>query len=153
VRSPKFQLPSFLPPSVTQAAYVRWLERKAKTHVVRDRKRTDRVVAVSSYKSLIHTAVTKSGGVDWYTGEMLSWDKISSYDNHESKRGRTVYKAGFALLPTVDHVATDAGWDFVICGWATNDAKGDLSLPEFLEKCRRVLAWHARDLVGMDVDA
>ena len=52
-----------------------------------------------------------------------------------------VYKAGFAMLPTVDHVARpDGRWDFVICAWRTNDAKNDLSHYEFIDLCRRVIA-------------
>lgn len=50
-------------------------------------------------------------------------------------------KAQFALLPSVDHVgagATEAS--FRLCPWRTNDAKNDLSVVEFVEICRRVVA-------------
>jgi len=36
-----------------------------------------------------HTAVIESEGVDFYTGERLAWEQISTYRNEESKkRGR-----------------------------------------------------------------
>lgn len=98
------------------------------------------------YKEQIHAAVRQSEGLDWYTGEPLTWEKISTYDNDASKADRSLYKAGFALLPTVDHVLRlDGAYDFVICGWRTNAAKHDLSLQEFLQLCRLVIARHGRE--------
>jgi len=82
-------------------------------------------------------------GTDWYTGEQLEWEKIGTYSNEESRANRSRYKAGLALLPTVDHVlGEDNVYDFVICGWRTNDAKNDLNLKEFLDVCRKVVARH-----------
>jgi hypothetical protein len=82
--------------------------------------------------------VCLSIGTDEYTGEQLAWNLISTYNNDESKQGRRAYKARFALLPTVDHVGDGTGAaDFKICGWRTNDAKGDLSLEEFVALCSR----------------
>jgi hypothetical protein len=136
-----FDLPIFLDDVVTREAYVRWLQRKAAAHVRRDRKRGNRSASVSEYKRAIHGAVCASKGGDAYTGEELDWELISKYDNDESKQGRCAYKAKFALLPTVDHVGDGTGpADFRICSWRTNDAKGDLSLEEFVELCARVLA-------------
>ena len=90
----------------------------------------------------IHRAVVHCNGRDSYTGEDLRWDLISTYDNEKSKAGRREYKAGFALLPTVDHVGDGLGpADFKICGWRTNDAKNDLSYSEFVEVCRRVVVY------------
>lgn len=136
-----FDLPSFLDDVVTREAYVLWLQRKAAAHVKRDRKRGNDCASVSEYKRAIHSAVIVSQGRDAYTGEQLDWHLISTYDNDESKLGRRVYKARFALLPTVDHVGDGTGpADFKICGWRTNDAKGDLSLEDFVALCVRVLA-------------
>lgn len=138
-----YQLPEFLAGRVTRDVYVRWLHRKAAAHVKRDRLRMVGKIANAAYKQQIHAAVCGSGGLDWYTGEPLNWEKISTYDNASSKADRSVYKAGFALLPTVDHVLRlDGAYDFVICGWRTNDAKNDLSLTEFLKLCRLVIARH-----------
>ena len=78
--------------------------------------------------------------MDAYTGEALDWSLISKYDNADSKSGRRDYKKGFALLPTVDHKATEQDADFAICGWRTNDAKNDLQYQEFLELCKKVVA-------------
>lgn len=144
-------MPTFLDGVVTREAYVRWLQRKAAAHVDRDRKRGNGAATVSEYKRAIHNAVCASQGRDAYTGEQLDWSLLSKYDNDESKQGRRGYKARFALLPTVDHVGDGTGpADFKICGWRTNDAKGDLSLEEFIALCAKVLA--ANKLPETDTD-
>lgn len=136
---PKHSLPDFLKGSVEPVAYERWLQRKATAHVKRDRKR-GRTCAGAAYREAIHAAVLASRGLDAYTGERLRWDLISTYRNDDSKTGRHGYKAGFALLPTVDHVAAEATEaSFKICAWRTNDAKNDLSYETFLELCERAL--------------
>lgn len=135
-----FDLPPFLDGTVTREAYVRWLQRKAAAHVKRDRKRGNLTATISEYKRAVHKAVCASGGKDVYTHERLDWHLISTYDNQDSTQGRRVYKAKFALLPTVDHLGDGTGpADFAICGWRTNDAKGDLTLKEFVALCGRVL--------------
>jgi hypothetical protein len=136
----KHSMPPFLDGVVSPEAYERWLVRKARAHVKRDRERGHSAPTVALYKEAIHAAVVLSEGVDAYSGERLDWKLISRYNNEESKAGRHGYKAGFALLPTVDHVdagATEAS--FRICSWRTNDAKNDLSLEAFLELCQKVL--------------
>ncbi|CAB3643595.1 hypothetical protein LMG24076_00410 [Trinickia soli] len=71
---------------------------------------------------------------------MLDWTLISKYTNAESQEGRHQYKAGFALLPTVDHVeASASSAAFKVCAWRTNDAKNDLSVEGFIALCERVL--------------
>tara|TARA_B100001105_G_scaffold64845_1_gene50753 strand:+ start:1987 stop:2439 length:453 start_codon:yes stop_codon:yes gene_type:complete len=139
----KHTMPAFLEGKTEAQAYERWLARKASAHVRRDRNRgrAGDSVTRSLYKEAIHAAVVLSGGVDAYTGEPLDWHLISQYDNDESKLGRHMYKAQFALLPSVDHLdagATEAS--FRICAWRTNDAKNDLSHGEFIALCRRVVA-------------
>ncbi|MCU1136993.1 hypothetical protein [Stenotrophomonas maltophilia] len=135
----KYALPAFLESIVTDDAYERWLFRKAQAHVKRDRLRGHTCTG-SGYRSAIHAAVILSNGLDAYTGEKLNWALISTYDNDASKEGRHEYKAGLALLPTVDHVNADAtAASFKICGWRTNDAKHDLSVDAFLDLCRSVL--------------
>jgi hypothetical protein len=132
-------MPAFLVSDVEPELYERWLTRKAVAHVARDRKR-NRTCSVALYKEAIHAAVLNSEGKDAYTGEPLNWKLISKYNNEESKKGRHGYKAGFALLPTVDHVSAEATEaSFRICGWRTNDAKNDLSLEAFIELCQKVL--------------
>jgi hypothetical protein len=135
----KYNLPPFLDGTVTERAYLRWLARKASAHVKRDRNRGNSTAIVELYKTAIHQAVCASNGIDAYTREALAWDLISTYNNEESKAGKRVYKAKFALLPTVDHIGDGLGVaDFKICSWRTNDAKGDLSLSEFIDLCERV---------------
>jgi len=139
----RYQRPEFLNSILTQDAYERWLRAKSVAHVVRDRNRGNAECKVAAYKEAIHTAVMKSEGLDHYTGETLQWALVSKYRNSESKAGGRRYKAGFALLPSVDHVGDGLGpADFVICAWRTNDAKNDLSHDEFVALCRRVVAHH-----------
>ena len=137
-----YKLPSFLNESCTPEAYRRWLTRKARTHVKRDRARGNDSATIEEYKKAIHLAVERCGGLDEYTGRPLQWDLISRYNNDESrKRGRD-YKKGFSDLPTVDHVADGLGPpDFFICSWRVNDAKNDLDLNEFRQLCSEVLAY------------
>jgi len=81
----------------------------------------------------------------------LNWSLISTYDNAASKHGRHQYKAGFALLPTVDHVeASSKKASFKLCAWRTNDAKNDLSHPDFVALCRRVLEHEGYTIVRVD---
>jgi len=132
-------MPPFLEDTIKPDVYERWLRRKAMAHVKRDRKR-GRTCSVALYKEAIHAAVVLSDGKDAYTGEALEWNLISTYRNEDSKDGRHGYKAGFALLPTVDHVTAEATEaSFRVCGWRTNDAKNDLPMATFLEVCEKVL--------------
>jgi hypothetical protein len=148
--SKRYALPAFLDSRVSQKGYSRWLHRKAAAHVKRDRKRSTHEITCSAYKQLIHQAVCTSGGADFYTGEPLAWEKLSTYCNEDSAAQRSDYKAGFALLPTVDHVAiSDGQYEFVICGWRTNDAKNDLCHADFVELCRRVVAHHDQMVMGL----
>lgn len=146
----KHTMPSFLSNSTSAEAYERWLDRKAIAHVKRDRARghSPTVATRLLYKEAIHSAVVVSGGLDCYTGELLHWHLLSKWNNIESQLGKHGYKAKFALLPTVDHVnagATEAS--FKICAWQTNDAKNDLSVPDFVALCRRVAAFASAELL------
>lgn len=135
----KHPLPPFLANVVTSDAYERWLSRKAAAHVNRDRKR-GYACSNAIYKQAIHAAVLRSEGVDAYTGEALDWSLISTYENEASREGRHAYKAGFALLPTVDHFSpgsSDAS--FRICAWRTNDAKNDLPVDAFINLCKKLV--------------
>ncbi len=139
-----FHLPTFLEGIVEQDSYVRWLGRKAQAHIRRDRDRGNTSSTLSEYKRAIHKAVCESAGVDQYTHEKLKWSLISQYNNVESKAGGRKYKANFALLPTVDHVGDGSGpADFKICGWAVNDAKGDLAFTDFVRLCHLITRKHS----------
>jgi hypothetical protein len=136
----KYPLPPFLAGVISQKAYGRWLSRKAITHVKRDKKRGNMTALNEAYKKAIHLATVDSEGLDEYTGEALHWHLVSKYNNDESKKGRRKYKSTFSLLPTVDHVDDGLGEaNFKICGWRTNDSKGDLSHTELIEFCHCVL--------------
>ena len=146
-----FHLPSFLEGTLARENYVRWLQRKAQAHIRRDRERNNTTSSLSEYKRAIHIAVCESGGLDQYTGEKLHWNLVSTYNNDDSKLGKRIYKAKFALLPTVDHVGDGSGpAHFKICGWAINDAKGDLAWLDFVRLCQRVVRTNSHLLENID---
>ena len=134
-------LPAFLEGRLRPSVYERWLARKAAAHVKRDRKRGYQGVTGAVYRATIREAVVRSEGRDVYTGEELAWHLISQYNNDdESESGRHQYKAGFAMLPTVDHIDSSlSNSGFCICAWRTNDAKNDLSHQAFIDLCLKVL--------------
>lgn len=136
-----YAVPDCIKTECDQVRYKRWLQRKAMSHVRRDRKRQT-ACTVAQYKAAIHAAVCASGGKDFYTGEQLAWTLVSKWDNESAKSGRAKYKKSMALLPTLDHTI-DAKGDpkFVICSWYVNDVKSDLTPEEFLQLCRRVLEY------------
>lgn len=137
----KYELPDFLSETKpTQSGYEKWLRGRAVSHARRDKKRGNKSATVEAYKLAIHRAVSQSDGRDAYTGEALMWALIGQYSNAESKETGRHYKAGLALLPSVDHVGDGLGEaDFKICAWQTNDAKNDLTHEEFVALCRRVV--------------
>jgi len=152
----KRTLPPFLEGQIEPADYERWLARKAAAHLKRDRKphrkRLYEGINGAAYRDAIHEAVLKSKGRDAYTGEELDWNLLSKYDNEAAQRGGHAYKAGFARLPTVDHVASSVrNSGFCICAWRTNDAKNDLSRQAFVELCVKVLQ-HAGYTVRKDAE-
>lgn len=131
-----------------QAKYDRWLKGKAKSHVVRDRKRARKnmpYATIVQYKQMIHSAVCESKG-DFYTGLPLDWSLISKWDSASAKRGGAEHKRSFANLPTVDHTLDEQGnLKFVICASYVNAAKGDLSIPDFYLLCESVLEHRSRN--------
>jgi hypothetical protein len=141
----KYQCPDFLPSTVTQEGYEKWLCGRAVAHFKRDRARGNTTATNEAYKIAIHRAVLQCGGRDHYTGEDLDWSLVGRYSNAESKANGRRYKATLALLPSVDHVGDGLGEaDFKVCAWRTNDAKNDLTHDEFVALCRRVVAHHER---------
>ncbi len=77
----KYQLPNFLNNKCDPETFEKWLERKARTHAKRDKKRGYENATRSNYKEKIYDAVEKSEGKDFYTGEELNWELIGKYDN------------------------------------------------------------------------
>jgi len=139
----KYQFPECLKDQCHPLEFDRWLERKARTHLKRDRKRGNVNATRESYKIAILSAVIRSKGIDAYTGKKMRWDLISKYDNDQSKTKGRDYKKEFGDLPTVDHVDNGSGSpQFKICSWRVNDAKNDLTLDGFLAVCREVLEFN-----------
>jgi len=141
----RYELPMFLEGTMSQNAYTKWLYKKAASHVRRDRSRISGTVIPAEYRRAIHEAVCRCQGADEYTGQPLSWELLSKYDNAKASKGRTAYKRRFYRLPTVDHAGDRVGQPrFMICSWQVNDAKHDQTYSEFIAMCRAVLAWKAR---------
>lgn len=140
-----YAAPPYVLAAVDQAAYSRWLHRKAMAHVIRDRRRWSAEIRVADYKKAIHEAVMAGDGCDPYTGEKLDWHLIGTFNNVEAKGAGSGYKRQFRLLPTVDHL--DQGHSekprFQICSWEVNDAKSDLTHEDFLRLCRRITEFEA----------
>ena len=135
-----YDLPPFLNGIIDRENYVRWLRRKAQTHLKRDRNRGNAIADGAAYRHAIHNAAIQSNGRDEYTGQELRWDLISQYDNDKAAANRRLYKREFYSLPTIDHVGDGLGApDFMICSWQVNDAKHDQSFDEFIAMCRAVI--------------
>ena len=134
----RYNFPEFLKGKISQVAYNKWLSRKARAHVRRDRNRGFRNTIVTEYKQAIHEAVTRSKGKDEYTGWELDWHKIGTYRNNEARREGSSYMKNFAKLPTVDHSSSGV-LKFKICSSIINDMKSYLTLSEFKKNCKAVL--------------
>jgi hypothetical protein len=127
---------------VTEKDFLKWLDAKARAHVIRDVAR-GRNVTVSQYKQQILEAVAATNGCDYYTGEPLAWESISKWNNDEAKLGRAAYRKKFWNLPTIDHDHDELGVQvFRVCSWRMNDAKNDQTLAEFLELAAKVSNRH-----------
>jgi hypothetical protein len=145
----KYQIPAFLASEITQPKYQKWLSGRAVAQLRRDKKRGNTTATTEAYKLAIHQAVSRCGAYDDYTGELLEWSLLGQYRNAESKAQKRLYKARFALLPSVDHIGDGlSGADFKICAWRTNDAKSDLTHEQFVALCRRVVAHFDRTAAG-----
>ncbi|MBI2440272.1 MAG: hypothetical protein HYV35_02760 [Lentisphaerae bacterium] len=141
----KYPFPECLSGQCHPLEFEKWLERKTRAHLKRDRKRGNTAATRASYKITIYDAVVRSKGLDAYTGKFLRWDLISTYDNDQSKTRGREYKKEFGDLPTVDHVDNGSGAPLLnICAWRVNDAKNDLTLSEFLQVCREVLEFNGK---------
>lgn len=130
----KYPLPDCLRGQRTdEPAFVRWLRRKAKAHVRRDRKRGSADATGLTYTAAIYAAVVATGGRDYFTGKPLDWHLISKWDNAEATRQRGGYKREFWNLPTVDHEdPRNPGSPLRLCSWQVNDVKNDLTIEELL---------------------
>ena len=132
--SRKWKIPDCLKPKISdEDAFRKWLARKALSVRKRDRKRNVPVLSLSVMKQAIVSAIERSNGCDFYTGEPLDWHLISKWVGSEEGTSANDYRRKFWMLPSVDHDFTDpAKPAFHICSWRTNDSKNDQSIEEFL---------------------
>jgi hypothetical protein len=90
-------------------------------------------------KEAIVGAIERSEGRDFYTGEALDWNLISTWVGAEEGTVASVYRRKFWNLPSVDHDFTNpAKTAFHICSWRMNDSKNDQTLQEFLDLAAKV---------------
>ncbi len=132
-----------------QKKYKKWLDSQASRHHKRDKEFYKKhnmsfLYTKKMYKEKIHEIISNNEykGTDYYTGEMLDWCLIGSWNNEQSKKSG--YKKLFHNMPTLEHIDRDNlsnNLDFAICGWAVNDAKNDLSKDNFIEMCKKVVAY------------
>lgn len=136
----KWHLPECLHTyQLDQGAFLKWLDRKAKAHVRRDKQRGFNSAAVPAYKQAILDAIERANGFDYYTGDKLDWHRIGLWRNAEAAEGRGDYRKAFWNLPSVDHDFTDPQRPvFHICSWRMNDSKNDQSVEEFLALAEQV---------------
>jgi hypothetical protein len=148
-KSPQlYFLPSFLNGIISEARYRRWLNRKA-SHLYHNDVRQKRPCALNSsarqYKALIHKAILDNGLFDPFTGELLRWELLDTWDDSSDKNpGRDVIEK-FSLLPTVDHIdpgGTTPG--FEICSWLVNRCKCDMTPDEFISLCKKIIAFRLK---------
>jgi len=133
----KYPLPGFLEGRCDPAVFAKWLDAKADTLETRDKKRGKpyaMTATKSGYKEKIYRAVLNSGACDPYTGDLLAWEMIGTWDT--STDHPEEYKRRFALMPTVDHTDPDV-LEFEICSWLVNECKSYLKPDEFLGVCTR----------------
>jgi hypothetical protein len=138
--SRKWKIPDCLKPRISDEDVFRtWLHRKALSVRKRDRKRNVPVLSLSVMKQAIVSAIERSNGCDFYTGEPLDWHLISKWVGSEEGTSANDYRRKFWMLPSVDHDFTDpARPAFHICSWRMNDSKNDQSIPEFLQLAAKV---------------
>ena len=138
----EYELPIFLEGKVLKEKYVKWLKSKASTISRNDKKKKINLnYSSEEYRSKIHDAVMECKGSDFYTKEPLDWNKISKYNDEESKKYKREYKKQFYYLPTVDHEWENGSKDcvFHICSWKTNDCKNDLNHEELIAFCKTII--------------
>jgi hypothetical protein len=136
----KWRLPKCLGAfALDEDAFRKWLHRKAKAHVRRDKQRGFHRATVPVYKQAILDAIEESQGRDYYTGEQLKWSRIGLWRNAEAAERRGDYRRKFWMLPSVDHDFADPAKPvFHICSWRMNDSKNDQNIAEFLQLAARV---------------
>lgn len=136
----KWKLPKCLGAfALDEDAFRKWLDRKAKAHVRRDKQRGFNLATAPVYKQAILDAIERSQGRDCYTGEKLDWSRIGLWRNAEAAERRGDYRREFWMLPSVDHDFTDPQNPiFHICSWRMNDSKNDQSIVEFLQLAAKV---------------
>jgi hypothetical protein len=134
----KYPLPAFLEGHCEPSVFYKWVNCKARTLLRRDKRRGKpyaKTATRATYKDKIHQAVFESGERDPFTGDLLAWELIGTWDS--STTHSEEYERQYALMPTIDHSNPDI-LNFEICSWLVNDCKSYLTPDEFKVLCQKV---------------
>ncbi|MDD5673182.1 MAG: hypothetical protein PHC61_03380 [Chitinivibrionales bacterium] len=109
-------------------------------------------LSTHDYALKIQKAVPATGLNDPYTGQLLRWDLIGTWDSKKKidrLRAMAAKPRGFNndlyLLPTIDHKSPAAQeLDIEICSLRINCCKGSLNPDEFVALCKQVVDFKAK---------
>jgi hypothetical protein len=144
----KYLLPPFLVGIRTLAQYGKWLLERAKELYKRDLK-MNRSCALNSsvalYRRAIHAAVCAAGLIDPYTGDILAWAEIGTWDTTKGNDNHEIFVKKFTFLPTVDHIDPSMkDLHFEICSWLINCCKSGRTPEDFIGICRKVMGYREK---------
>lgn len=125
--------------NVPCARYAEWLEKQAQS--CRQRDARPNKPAIDAYRERIHKAVLISAGRDFYTGDMLEWNRLNHDLPLTGGRRRHLQRGQY---PSVDHYTGTNSMDFRICSALVNHAKGPMSHQQFLKLCQKVVSERQR---------
>jgi hypothetical protein len=143
-----YLLPTYLEGICSQKVYSKWLLQRARELYKRDKKQKRPCALTGSrslYRKAIHEAVCAGSLFDPYTGDMLSWVRICTWNTTKGIDNHDIFKKDFTLLPTVDHIDPNAQeLRFEICSWLINCCKSNFTPDEFVGICKKVADKNSR---------
>ena len=124
--------------------YKQWLQRQALTVTKRDRKRGGRY-RVKDAMDAIHAAAHQSDGIDPYDGQPMNASLLETKNPTLSTSQEADQLALARRCPVVKHTRGALICDFEIMSRQTADAKGGMSTEEYIEHCRAVVRYRAKN--------
>jgi hypothetical protein len=144
-----YPLPAFLEGICKLSVYRTWILRRAISLYHRDRKMKRPCAqfnTITNYRHAIHAAVIKNGLKEPYTGDVMKWELIGTWDSTKGSDNEERYKTEYRLLPTVDHLDPQSKViQFEICSWEINACKNNLNPGEFVALCGKIRDYRQRN--------